>query len=98
MHPNKKQALIEILQQLVGYRELAEGFIMLIQHAKDDNLADELLKLIYDQVKKIENKEKQKQIYKQITILKEHNVMMEADRKEADALLDSLLTMIEEWK
>jgi uncharacterized protein (UPF0216 family) len=98
MNPNKKKALIEILEQLKPHWELAEGFEILIKHAEDDNLADELLKLIYDQVKKIKNKEKQRYIHQQIKILKEHNLAMELDRKEADALLDDLLAMFnEEW-
>jgi hypothetical protein len=96
MDANKKQALIEILEKLVGYRDLAEGFMILVREAEDDTLADELLKLIYDQVKKIEDKEKQKKIYEQVKILKQHNLSMEADRKEAEELLDSLLVMLEE--
>ncbi|MDR2540786.1 MAG: hypothetical protein LBD11_03205 [Candidatus Peribacteria bacterium] len=96
MEANKKQALIEILEKLVGYRDLAEGFMILVKEAEDDTLADELLKLIYDQVKKIEDKEKQQKIYEQIKTLKQHNLAMEVDRKEAEALLDSLLAMFEE--
>ena len=72
---------------------------MLVQEAKDDSLADDLLNLIYDQMKKIENKEKQKRIYDQLKVIKQHNLEMENDRKEAEHLLDSLLsTLEEEWE
>ena len=96
MQPNKKQALIKILEQLKPYWELAEGFMILVKESKDDALADELLKMIYDQVKKIEHKEKQQQIYKQLKLIKKHNFEMEEERKEAESLLDDLLAMFEE--
>ncbi|MDR2190674.1 MAG: hypothetical protein LBP53_05875 [Candidatus Peribacteria bacterium] len=95
MHPNKKQALIEILEKLKGHRELAEGFLILVKEAQDDRLADDLLNLIYDQMKKIENREKQKRIYEQLKVIKQHNLEMEKDRKEAESLLDSLLSTLE---
>ena len=98
MNPNTKRLLIEILEKLVGHWELAEGFLILVKEAKDDSLADDLLNLIYDQMKKIENKEKQKRIYDQLKVIKQHNLEMEKDRKEAETLLDSLLsTLEEEW-
>ncbi|MDR2415217.1 MAG: hypothetical protein LBD75_00980 [Candidatus Peribacteria bacterium] len=96
MHPNKKQALIEILEKLIGHRELAEGFLMLVKEATDDKLADDLLDLIYDQMKKIENREKLKRIYEQLRVIKQHNLEMEKDRKEAENLLDTLLHTLEE--
>jgi hypothetical protein len=96
MDANKKQALIEILEKLVGYWELAEGFLMLVKEATDDNLADDLLDLMYAQMKKIENTEKQKRIYEQLKVIKKHNLEMEKDRKEAENLLDSLLHTLEE--
>jgi hypothetical protein len=96
MQPNKKKALIEILEQLKPYWELAEGFMILVKEAKDDNLADDLLKLIYDQMKKIEHREKQKLIYEQLKMIKKHNFEMEVERKEAESLLDDLLTMVEQ--
>jgi hypothetical protein len=72
--------------------------MILVKEAKDDSLADELLKLIYDQIKKIEHKEKQKLIYDQLKMIKKHNLALETDRKEAESLLDDLLTMLEgEW-
>jgi hypothetical protein len=49
-------------------------------------------------MKKIENREKQKRIYDQLKVIKQHNLEMEKDRKEAESLLDSLLhTLEEEW-
>ena len=96
MQPNKKKALIKILKQLKPYRELAEGFMILVKESKDDNLADELLNIIYDQVKKIQQNEKKEQIYNQLKMLKKHNKASELDKKEADALLDALLAMLEE--
>ncbi|MDR3168904.1 MAG: hypothetical protein LBU27_03990 [Candidatus Peribacteria bacterium] len=96
MEANKKQALIEILEKLVGYRDLAEGFLILVKEATDDTLADDLLRLIYDQMRKMKNKEKQKHIYEQLKIIKKHNLEIEKDRKEAENLLDSLLTTLEE--
>ncbi|MDR0651001.1 MAG: hypothetical protein LBG59_06485 [Candidatus Peribacteria bacterium] len=96
MQPNTKQALIEILEKLVGHWELAEGFLILVKEATDDKLADDLLDLIYDQMKKIENKEKQKRIYEQLKIIKQHNLEMEKDRKEAENLLNTLLRTLEE--
>lgn len=96
MTPNKKKALIKILEKLIPYWDLAEGFLLLIKVTEDEHLEDRLLELIYDQVKKIENKEKQKKIREQISVLKQHNAMMELDRKEAENLLDSLLSMMEE--
>lgn len=98
MESNTKQALIEILEKLVGYWDLAEGFLILVRESTDDRLADDLLNLIYDQMKKIENKEKQQRIYEQLKVIKTHNLEMEKDRKEAEILLDSLLhTLEEEW-
>jgi hypothetical protein len=96
MQPDTKQALIEILEKLVGHWELAEGFLLLVKEATDDNLADDLLDLIYDQMKKIENREKQKRIYDQLQVIKKHNLEMEKDRKEAETLLNSLLRTLEE--
>jgi hypothetical protein len=52
--------------------------------------------MIYDQIKKMENKEKQQRIYQQLKIIKQHNLEMEKDRKEAEYLLDSLLHTLEE--
>jgi hypothetical protein len=95
MQPNKKKALIEILEQLKPYWELAEGFMILVKESKDDRLADDLLNLIYDQMKKIENREKQKRIYEQLKIIKSHNLKMEKDREEAEHLLDTLLSTLE---
>ncbi|MDR0369542.1 MAG: hypothetical protein LBH96_03355 [Candidatus Peribacteria bacterium] len=96
MEVNTRQALIEILEKLVGHWELAEGFLLLVKEATDDKLADDLLDLIYDQMKKIENREKQKKIYEQLKVIKQHNLEMEKDRKEAETLLDSLLHTLEE--
>jgi hypothetical protein len=96
MQPNTKQALIEILEKLVGYWELAEGFLLLVKEATDEKLADDLLNLIHDQIKKIENREKQKRIYDQLKVIKKHNLEIEKDRKEAETLLDSLLRTLEE--
>ena len=87
---------MHILEQLIPYWDLAEGFLLLIKVSEDENLEDRLLELIYDQVKKIQNKEKQQKIREQIQVLKQHNAMMEMDRKEAETLLDSLLSMMEE--
>ncbi|MDR0860974.1 MAG: hypothetical protein LBO09_08675 [Candidatus Peribacteria bacterium] len=95
MEANTKQVLIEILEKLVGHWELAEGFLLLVKESKDDRLADDLLSLIYDQMKKIQNREKQKRIYDQLKLLKTHNLEMEKDRKEAESLLDSLLDTLE---
>lgn len=98
MEANTKQALIDILGKLVWHWELAEGFLLLVKEATDDKLADDLLDMIYDQIKKMENKEKQQRIYQQLKIIKQHNLEMEKDRKEAEYLLDSLLhTLEEEW-
>ncbi|MDD2536868.1 MAG: hypothetical protein PHU61_00015 [Candidatus Absconditabacteria bacterium] len=96
MEFNKKQALIKILGQLVGYWSLAEGFLLLLKEVEDERLADELLDMIYEQVKKIEDKEKQHKLREQIKMLKQHNKIMEADRKTADELLDSLLDILDE--
>jgi Na+-translocating ferredoxin:NAD+ oxidoreductase RnfG subunit len=83
----KKTTLITILQSLVGYRELAEGFLVLVKQSENEQFLDELYTFIKQQIKTVQNEQQKKLINAQLKkIAKQEQV----EHEEAESILDDL--------
>ena len=85
---SRKETLITILQQLVGYRDLAEGFLVLVQTSESEEFVEELYGFVKQQIKAVKDEQQKKLIKQQ---LKKVKARERKDLEEADRMLDDLL-------
>ncbi|MDR2190554.1 MAG: hypothetical protein LBP53_05190 [Candidatus Peribacteria bacterium] len=86
--------LISILEQLVGHRELAEGFLVLAQQSDDEQFVEELYGFIREQIRTIQDRQQKEHIKKQLQATKKYQERMEAveaqEHEGAEHVLDTL--------
>ncbi len=92
---SRKKTLVKILKQLVGYWDLAEGFLALVQNMENEEFVEELYWFIKKQIMEVEDKQKKKQINEQLRKIKKYkdtvHKVENKEHKEADEILDDLL-------
>lgn len=91
-----KEVLKDILQHLVGYRDLAEGFLALVESTDNEEFVEELYQFIKKQIKEVKDEQKKKQINDQLRKIQQQrekiNKTEERDHQEAEQILDDLLS------
>jgi hypothetical protein len=91
---SRKVLLIQILEHLVGYWELAEGFLVLVKISDDEQFVEELYGFIKQQIKGIKGSQQREGIIKQLQTMKEHQKHTQAvetqEHEEAEHVLDTL--------
>lgn len=93
----KKELLIEILKQLEWHWDLAPWFLVIIEKAGNEELIDDLLKLIKTGIKSIKNKRiKTKLINRVKELQKKWDLDQEERSEEADKMLDDFINNIED--
>lgn len=92
----KKELLIEILKQLEWYWDLVPWFLVIIEKTGDEELIDDLLKLIQTGIKSIKGKRIRTKLVNRIKEMqKKWDIDQENNSKEADSLLDDFINNIE---
>lgn len=93
----KKELLIEILKQLEWHWDLAPWFLVIIEKTGNEELIDDLLKLIKTGIKSIKNKRIKTKLINRIKEMKKKwDIEQEKEREEADELLEDFINGIEE--
>jgi Na+-translocating ferredoxin:NAD+ oxidoreductase RnfG subunit len=91
---SRKQTLITILQHLVGYRDLAEGFLILVQQSDNETFINELYNFIKKQIKAIKDQQQKKLINEQLRKIQRQKEMaykvQEQEDQEAECLIEDL--------
>lgn len=92
---NLKQLLINILNTINPYRDLAEWFLTIVQNTDDDNLIKYLLIEIQNWIKSIKSKRSKDEIKRKIKkISDENNKKNKKDKEEADKILEDFIKSI----
>ncbi len=93
----RKKLLLLILEKLTPYRELAEGFLLLVQESEDQEFISQLYSLLISQIKAIKSCETKEALKTAIQKLKEkEKALQKKENEEADKLFNDLLDTIEE--
>jgi hypothetical protein len=92
--PSRKDTLISILEQLVGYRELAEGFLVLVKMSENEKFIEELYTFMKEQIMAIKDSQQKEKVVQQLSKIKEiqqrEQSIEENEHKEANKMLDDL--------
>lgn len=92
----KKQLLLLILEKLIPYRTLAEGFLLLVQESEDESFLSELFILLKTEIKKCKSEVLKTKLEEHIQALKQKEELAEAkDQADAEKLFDDLLAAID---
>lgn len=95
MSESKKQALQEILEALIPYREMAEWFLLILQEEWNDELKEKLYQNIIKEIRNINSKTQQGNIKNALQKLKEKTEQTtKADEDEAEKMLDDFINEI----
>jgi hypothetical protein len=82
------------LEHLVGYWNLAEGFLVLVKQSDDEKFIEELYGFIRQQIKTIQDRQQKEHIAKQLQTTKKYQERMQAveakEHEEAEDVLDAL--------
>lgn len=89
---NLKQLLINILNTINPYWDLAEWFLTIVQNTDDDSLIKYLLIEIQDWIKSIKSKKSKEEIKRKIKKISEEN--NKKDKEEADKMLEDFIKSI----
>ena len=91
-----KKTLISILKALVGYWDLAEGFLVLVESTDNEEFVKELYGFMKKQIMEVKDKQQKKLIGQQLQKVKKYREQVckveEKEHQEADEMLDDLLT------
>lgn len=91
----KKKLVINVLNKLIPYWDLAAGFLVLVKEASDDVFVEALLSLIKKQIATIKDKHQKQTILSEIHKMKKikyyEEQMNKKDQEEADEMLDFLV-------
>jgi hypothetical protein len=89
-----KETLVRILEQLVGYWDLAEGFLVLVKQSDDEKFIEELYGFIKSQIKAIQDAQQKEQVKQQLQKVRNYQQRMQSEEKkekeEAEDILDDL--------
>lgn len=93
-----KQIVLVILEQLKPYWDMAEWFLVVVQQSDNQEILDELWRLICAWVNTITDEKKKEYIKTQLLQIKSLRLAEEEssskDQKDADTILDGLLNDI----
>ena len=93
----KKELLIQILECLLPYRDLAEGFLFLVRESENKEFLDELYTLLLSQMRTIKSQQTKEALQTTIQKLKaKEELQHQKDDEEAEKLFDDLLNTIDE--
>lgn len=85
---SKKEILLNLLDVLIPYRNLAQGFKLLIQ--KDENLVNQFYPMIIHKITTIKEKKNRKKLHSFVSQLKAKEIQ---DHSSDEDYLESLLTL-----
>ena len=88
----RKQLLVIILEKLIPYRKLAEGFFLLVQNSDDEDFINELYILIKTEIKQNKSQIIKIKLQEHLQSLRERKEKSIAkDQAEAEKIFDDLL-------
>lgn len=91
----EKKLLIKVLTKIKPYRNLAEGFLVLVEQTQDISFVEELVALIRKEIIAIKDKKKKDLLLRQIENIKKiKNKEIDVSKKneeDADKILDFLV-------
>lgn len=89
---SKKELLLQILERLIPYRDLAEGFLLLVKESEDSEFIDEIYQLLLVNMKKISSQQVKETIQKKIEELKTKEAKLQVKEcAEIEQMFDNLL-------
>jgi hypothetical protein len=92
----RKQLLVIILEKLIPYRKLAEGFFLLVQNSDDEDFINELYILIKTEIKQNKSQIIKIKLQEHLQSLREREEKSIAkDQAEAEKIFDDLLANID---
>ena len=92
----RKQLLVIILEKLIPYRKLAEGFFLLVQNSDDEDFINELYILIKTEIKQNKSQIIKIKLQEHLQSLRERKEKSLAkDQAEAEKIFDDLLANID---
>ena len=92
----RKQLLVIILEKLIPYRKLAEGFSLLVQNSDDEGFINELYILIKTEIKQNKSQIIKIKLQEHLQSLRERKEKSIAkDQAEAEKIFDDLLANID---
>ena len=95
MTEEKKQALQNILEALIPYRDMAKWFLLILQEGWNDELKENLYENIIEEIKNINSKTQQENIKNALQKLKEKSEQTtKADEEDAEKMLDDFINNI----
>ena len=93
--PNLKQLLIDMLNAIDPYWDLAGWFLTIVQNTEDDNLIKYLLIEIQNWIKSIKSERIRENIKRKIKEMTEENDEKDKqDKEDADKFLDNFIKSI----
>ena len=93
--PNLKQLLIDILNTIDPYWDLAGWFLTIVQNTEDDNLIKFLLIEIQNWIKTIKSERTRENIKRKIKEMAEENDRKDKqDKEDADEFLNNFIKSI----
>lgn len=94
----KKKILTQVLESLFPYRELAEGFLILIKESEDENFIDQVYRLILESIKKIKSQQLKQKLSENLKKLKETERLIKLrEQEEADQIFNDLFDDLEDY-
>lgn len=95
MEGKKQQTLKKILEALIPYRDMAEWFLLILQEEWNDELKENLYKIIIEEIRNINSKTQQENIKNTLQKLKkESEQTTRADEEDAENMLDDFISNI----
>lgn len=95
MNLAKKQALQRILEALIPYWDLAEGFLLILQEEWNDELIEKLYQQILSEIRKINSEEQQEKIKTALQKLRERSdAVTKSDEQDAEEMLNDFIDNI----
>ena len=93
----KKELILRVLEKLEWYWDMAPWFLVIIEKAGNEELIDDLLKLIRTGIKTIKNKRiKEKLVSRVKELQRKWDLEQEQNWEEADNLLEDFINNIED--
>lgn len=92
----KRELLLLILEKLILYRKLAEGFFLLVQNSDDEDFINEIYTLIKTEIKQNKSQIIKIKLQEHLQSLREREERSIAkDQAEAEKIFDDLLANID---
>jgi len=89
----KKELLITLLQKLQPHRDVADGFLVIVERSDDETLIDQLLDLIYQALKKLQKENWNVHLQQSLSVLEKIKAQETKEHFSDDDLEDLLDTL-----